>query len=154
MTTISPGIDLEVSARLCASLDGVAAAMDREHAWRQKIALALCPVPFAGSVTLSGGAGTDDQPDKLQAKSGFIWSIRRLTITGFSAGSVTVFRNSASGEQLVPYPAAATNTFGKGEVKLLPNDRLVFSATGITGTVSYYGEADCMESWLWPFYTL
>ena len=135
-------------------MDGMAAAMAKEDAWRQKVALAIRPVTFAGSVVLSGGAGTYDQPDQMQAKTGYIWSIRRLTVTGFSAGTVTAFRNNVNGEQLVPYPVAATYTFGKGEMKLMPNDRVIISATGITGTVTFYGEADCFESWLYPFYTV
>ena len=150
--TISPAIDVEVSARLCASLDGVAAAMDRDYAWRQRIASALRVVTFAGAVSLSGGAGTYDQPDQMQAKTGYIWSIRRLTITGFSAGTVIAYRNNTAGEQMVPYPLAATNTFGKGEMRLMSEDRLIISATSITGTVTFYGEADCFETWYRPFY--
>lgn len=148
----NPGIDLEISARLCASLDGVAAAMDRQDAWRRKIAQAVTRVYFAGSITLSGGAGTDDQPDKLQAKTGYIWGIRRLTAQGYTVGTVTAYRNSTVGEPLIPFPAAAVNTFGKGQILLLPNDRIVWGATTITGTVSYYGEADCIEQWYLPYY--
>jgi hypothetical protein len=150
MTT--PGIDLELNARLCASLDGVAASLGREDAWRQKIARAITQVPFAGTITLSGGAGTDDQPDKLQAKTGFIWSVRRLTANGYSAGTVTAYRNSTTGEPVMPFPVAAVNTIGRGELLLMPGDRLVWGATGITGTVQYWGVADCFESWFLPFY--
>ena len=148
----NPGIDVELTARLCASLDGAAAAMDRETAWRQKIALAIRQVPFAGAVTLSAGAGTDDQPDKLQAKTGYIWSVRRITAQGFSAGTVTAYRNSAAGEPVMPFPVPAVNTLGRGELLLMPGDRLVWSATGITGTVSYWGVADCFEAWYLPYY--
>ena len=150
--TNSPGIDVEASLRLCASLDGMAARMDRDQAWRDRIGRALTRVYFAGSITLSGGAGTDDQPDKLQAKTGYIWSVRRLTAQGFTAGTVTAYRNSSVGEPLLPFPAAAVNTLGKGQILLMPNDRIVWGATSITGTVSYYGEADCIEQWYLPYY--
>lgn len=150
--TMSPGIDLDVSARICVSLDGLAARMDREHDWRQRQAQVIRQIPFAGSVTLSGGAGTDDQPDKLTAKTGYIWGIRRITAQGFTAGTVTAYRNSTVGEPVLPFTAAAVNTLGKGQLLLMPGDRLVWGATGITGTVTYWGAADCFESWYLPYY--
>ena len=153
MTTLSPGIDLDVSARICASLDGVAVRMDRENAWRQKIAGTLSQVYFAGQVTISGGAGTSaGDRDKLQAKPGYIWGVRRLTVQGFSAGSVTAYRNDINGEPVMPFPSPAVNTIGRGELLLMPMDTIVWSATGITGTVTYWGVADCFESWYLPFY--
>jgi hypothetical protein len=148
----APSLELDFSARVCASLDGMAAALDRESAWRRKVAGAIWQVPFAGSITLSGGAGSYDQPDQLQAKTGYMWSIRRLTVQGFTAGSVTAYYNSTSGEPLCPYPVPAVNTFGRGEELLNPGERIVWSATGITGTVSFWGRADCFESWYLPFY--
>lgn len=152
MTMASPGIDVEVTARLCASLDGYTAALNRDWAFRQRAATALTQVPFAGSITLSGGAGTDDQPDKLTAKTGYVWAVRRITANGWTAGSVTAYRNSSLGEPVMPFPTPAVNTIGRSELLLMPGDRLVWGATGITGTVSYWGTADCMESWLLPFY--
>lgn len=141
----SPGLEIDFSARLSASLD-------REQAWREKCAIAIRRVTFAGTITLAAGAGTDDQPDKLQAKTGYIWGIRRITANGFTAGTVTAYRNSAIGEPVMPFTVAAVNTLGRGELLLMPNDRLVWGATGITGTVSYWGEADCLESWYLPYY--
>ena len=152
MTMASPGIDVEVTARLCASLDGIAQRLDRAQAFRQRCAAALTSVPFVGTVTLSSGAGTDDQPDKLTAKTGFIWSVRRITANGWTAGSVTAYRNSSIGEPVMPFPTPAVNTIGRGELLLMPGDRIVWGATTITGTVSYSGVADCFESWLLPFY--
>jgi hypothetical protein len=154
-------MDLEanLSAQLTASIMGLTAAMKREADWRQRQMGVIRQVPFVGTITLSGGAGTDDQPDKLQAKPGFVWSIRRLTAgstaNGWSAGSVTAFRNSAAGEPLMPFPVPAVNTIARGELLLMPGDRVVWSATGITLTGSalpYWGVADCMESWYLPYY--
>ena len=153
-----PSLEVDFSARVCASLDGMAAALDRESAWRRKVAGALSQVPFAGSITLSAGAGTYDSPGTLKAATGFIWSIRRLSVIGFSAGQVTAFRNSTSGEPVATFAAPAATTtpviddFGRGELMLMPDDRTVWSATGITGTVSFWGVADCFESWYLPFY--
>jgi hypothetical protein len=145
-------LEIDAAAQLCASLDGLTAALDREHAWRQQQAQTVRQLYFAGAITLATGAGTDDQPDKLQAKTGYIWGIRRITAQGFSAGTVTVYRNNTNGEPIMPFPAAAVNTLGRGELLLMPGDRMVWSATGITGTVSYWGVADCFPSWYLPTY--
>ena len=148
----SPGLEIDFSARVAASLDGMAGAMDREARWRDRCARAITQVPFAGAVTLAAGAGTYDQRDQLQAKTGYIWSIRRITCNGFTAGTVTAYRNNALGEPLMPFPVPAVNTIGRGELLLMPGDSLVWSATGITGTVTFWGVADCFESWYLPFY--
>jgi hypothetical protein len=148
----SPGLEINFAAQICASLDGLKATLDREAAWRQKQAQVIRQIPFAGAITLSGGAGTDDQPDKLQAKTGYIWCIRRLTVQGFTAGTVTAYRNSTAGEPVLPFATAGVNTLGKGQLLLMPGDRLIWSATGITGTASYWGAADCLESWYLPYY--
>ena len=150
--SLSPALDVEIGARICASLDGVAARMDRDDRWHQRISQAMTQVPFAGAITLATGAGTYDQPDQLQAKTGYIWGLRRLTAQGFSAGTVTVYRNSASGEPVMPFPVPAVNTISRGEILLMPGDRMIWSATGITGSVNFWGVADCFESWYLPFY--
>jgi hypothetical protein len=153
MTTPSmPGLEIDFSAQIAASLDGIAAALTREQQWRQRQMQVIRQIPFAGAITLAGGAGTDDQPDKLQAKTGYIWGIRRLTANGFTAGTVTAYRNSSVGEPIMPFPVPAVNTIGRGELLLMPGDRIVWGATGITGTVSYWGVADCFESWYLPYY--
>lgn len=150
MTT--PGLEIDFTARIAASLDGMTRALGREAAWRDKVASAIRQVPFSGVVTLAGGNGTEDQPDKLQAKTGYVWGVRRIAVQGFSAGTVTVFRNSPIGEPVMAFPAAGVATIGRSELLLMPGDRLIFVAAGITGTVNYWGAADCMEQWFLPTY--
>jgi hypothetical protein len=150
MTT--PGLEIDFTAKIAAALGGVAGALGDEAQWRARKARAITQVPFWGSITLIAGAGTEDQPDKLQAKTGYVWGIRRLTVSGFTAGSVTVFLNSPLGEPIMTYPAAAIATYARSEQVMMPGDRLILVATGITGTVNYWGRADCMESWYFPHY--
>jgi hypothetical protein len=156
MTVTSPGLELDLQVRLAASIDGHTAALNREAQWRERVARAITQVPFAGSIDISGGAGSSTRGrDKLQAKTGYIWSVRRLTAYGWSAGTVTAYRNDINGEPVMPFPVPAVNLIGRGEELLMPGDALVWGAAGITltGTIlQYWGVADCFESWYLPYY--
>jgi hypothetical protein len=161
MTT--PDLSLNVAAQLTASIEGLTAAMRREQDWRQRQMTVIRQIPFVGSIPIANSIGTLDLPDSFQAKTGFVWGIRRLAVQGFSAGTVTAYRNGVMniatglnpGEPLLPYPVAAVNTLGKGQLLLMPGDRVCFGATGITaatGQVSVWGVADCLEAWYLPYY--
>lgn len=150
-----PEIELDIGAQLIASLETLSAAMARQERDRQRMAQAIRQVPLtAPQMTLSAGAGTIDSPDTLKAKTGYYWSVRRLTLQGWTAGTVNVRRNDPNGEVLVPFPVPAANTFGRGEILLNPDDRLVVTATGITGLVQLNGAADAFEMWLLPDYLI
>jgi hypothetical protein len=172
MTQVQPEFWVQLAGQVTASLDLMTSALDRtnealerERRWREKQASIIRQIPFTGAITISGGIGTLDQPDAYQAKAGFIWDIRRLTILGFSAGEVIAYRNGYMnpatglnpGEQLCPFPAQATNTFSKASQLLMPTDRVCFGATGITlaagsGQITVNGVATCFESWYLPYY--
>jgi hypothetical protein len=70
----------------------------------------------------------------------------------FTAGSVNTYVDNTAGEPICPFPAAAVNTFGKGEQLMNPMSRIAVVATGITGTVQIWGAADQFETWLLPWY--
>jgi len=144
----------EVTAGLSVQLGRVADLLEAER--RRKMALVQClrQAPFAGGIPLSGGAGTLQQADLYQAKPGYTWSIRRATATGFSAGTVTVYKNVSGGEILWTWPTAGTFTFGRGEQLLEPMDQMIFVASGITGTVQVNGTGDLFESWLLADYII
>jgi len=149
---------------------GVAAAAVLQMGQRQdgdpsvtpsgKMFLNLHQVPIvAPQMSLTGGAGSLQLADLLSPKAGFMWSVRRLVGSLFTAGTVTVYKNGAvvggtaiGGEPLFTFPSAGTYTFGRGEILLDQNDQLVISATGITGSVQINGSADCFERWLLPAY--
>lgn len=144
--TAEIGIELDLAAQL----GRVADAMERAERWRVKCAGALQQLPVFSPVL--NGSGTIDSPDGLMAKTGYHWSIRRLSAVGFTAGTVTVYNSAAGGEVLFPFAQAGTATFGRGEMLLQPGDRLVAVCAGITGTVQLTGRADCFESWYLPYY--
>jgi hypothetical protein len=143
--------ELEITAQLCASLDSLTGQLEREEKRRQQMTQAVRQVPLVGpSITTS--SGIIDSPDLLKVKTGYYWSVRRLTLSGFTAGTCVVYRNSVNGEPMVPVQAAGVFTFGRGEMLLSPDDRIVVAATGITGYVQLNGAADCFEQWYLPYY--
>jgi hypothetical protein len=161
--TPETGLTADFAVSLKASIDGLTAAIEKDNRARQRHAAVIRQVPFAGAINITAGVGVYDQPDQLQAKRGYYWDVRRLTMTGWSAGAVTVYRNGAmitatglnAGEVLVPFAVPATNTFTKASMLLMPGDRLCFGATGITaasGQISFWGVATCLEEWYLPYY--
>jgi hypothetical protein len=145
--------DLELTAQLCASLDGLTAQLRREEQRQQRAAQCVRQIPLAPPpMALSAGAGIIDSADLLSAKTGFIWSVRRLTVFGFTAGTAVAYMNSQYGEPVAPYAQAGSATFGRGELLMHPGDRLVITAAGITGNVQVIGAADCFEQWYLPYY--
>jgi hypothetical protein len=116
-------------------------------------------------VPITAGAGVFQMNDMLMPKAGYMWSVRRLTASGYTAGAVTVFKGGAivggaytgGGDPVSPFAAAATNTFGRGEVLLDQGDALIVVCTGITlsagfAGVQINGAADCFERWMLPRY--
>lgn len=143
-------VDVDVIAGIHAALGAVADTLGQETRWRQRCSQAIRQVPLAAP--WADSAGVIDYPDSLQAKTGYFWSVRRLTLSGFTAGTAVVYINGLNGEPAVPFQQAATYTFGRGELLLHPGDRLVVQATGITGYVQLNGAADCLETWYLPYY--
>jgi hypothetical protein len=148
-----PDVEFDVGLQLIASLETVATKLAAEEHHRQKKAQAIRQIPLAANqAALTAGAGTIDDPAQLRCPTGYYMGIRRLTLSGFTAGTAVVYLNSTSGEPAVPFGQAGSSTFGKGQLLLHPGDRLVVSATGITGVVQLNGAADLLESWYLPYY--
>lgn len=138
-----------------------AEGQQRNRAWEQ-----LHQVPIgAVQVPITAGAGAYQMADLLSPKAGFMWGIRRITASGYTAGSVVVYKNGSvvggvytgGGEPIAPFAAAATLTIGRGEAILDQMDQLVIVCTGITlsagfAGVQINGAADCFERWLLPEY--
>lgn len=143
--------DLEISADL---LVGLSDSMDREQRWRDKCARALTQVPLKAPQA-TGSPWVIDYPDLLAVKTGYYWSVRRLTLSGFTAGTAVAYLNGLPGTtagEPIPFAQAGMFTFGRGELLLHPGDRLVIIGTSITGYIQLDGAADCFEQWYLPFY--
>lgn len=115
-------------------------------------------------IPISAGAGVYQMNDLLMPKAGYMWSVRRLTASGYTAGSVIAYKGGAivggaytGGGDPFPFSAAGALTIGRGELLLDQGDALVFVATGITlsagvGGIQINGAADCFERWKLPDY--
>jgi hypothetical protein len=160
------GFDLGVFASLGASLGKVAALMESHQRRRERLFEQLHQVPIGPQyIPIAAGAGVLQMPDQLAPKAGFMWSVRRLTVSGFTAGTVVAYKNGAvvggaavgGGEPMIPFAAAGVFTCGRGEELFDQNDQIIFVATGITlsagfAGVQVNGAADCFERWLLPDY--
>lgn len=151
MSQPDTGLDLSVFAQLAASINGLAARMDREAQQRQRAAQAMRQVPFILNVPLVAGAATIN-PSPAGPDTGYYWSIRKIAAVGFTAGTVNTYVDNTGGEPIVPFPQAGVVTFGGGDQLLHPNSNIAIVASGITGTVQIWGKADQFESWLLPWY--
>lgn len=144
---------------------------ERASAYRSKDAYELAQLVFQVPVVfpilpITAGSGSSylDGP-----QAGDYWSIRRLQLTGFTAGSAVLYRNGiltniagtgtliGTPEEIAPFPQAGMFTFGRGEILLNPNDTMAIVATGITlaaGVAGVFaqGSADRVPAYLLPEY--
>lgn len=169
-TSRPPGLIAQGVLGIMAQFGATADTIRDLPAESRKVRLAseLYQTPIAPEqIPITSGAGVLYPTDQLGPMTGEYWSVRRLVTYGYSAGTVTVYRNAvvtgtgsdaaAVGEQLFTFPQSGTYTFGRAEILLRPDDFLVLVATGITlasgqSGVTVYGDADRFPSWLLPEY--
>src|SRR5271156_969006 len=160
------GLDLSIFGSIGEQLSRVASMMENREKRRMRLFEQLHQVPVAcPDIPVNSGAGVLQMSDMLSPKAGYMWSVRRLTTTGYSAGTVLGYKNgivtgtganatAVGGEAVAPFASAGVLTFGRGELLMDQNDQLIFPATGITLTVAgssgiqVGGAADCFERWL------
>lgn len=147
---------IEATADIAVALGRLCDRLDRQDmARRARASEAYRQAEFSGTITLTAGAGTLQDFNRFGSPQGYTWSIRRLTAAGFTGGTLTAYKDSASGEPLAIFTGATTilpQYFGKGDILIKPMSQIVWSAASITGTVQVWGVADQVESWLLPSY--
>ena len=157
-----PELDADLTVSLSAALGGLAASvgglctrMDREFERSARKSDVLRSGPFGVNVPLSAGAtigGWFAQSPNLGPPAGYVWSVRALVAQGYTAGTVTVYIDNPNGATFAGYPQAGLYTFGRGERLLRPMSQMVVVASGITGVLQLYGDADVFPSWYLPEY--
>jgi len=163
---VSDGGGFSVAASAVLQMGSQAAAARQAVQERAGMFERLHQVPIGAiQVPIAAGAGAFQMPDLLAPKAGYMWGVRRITASGYSAGQVVVYKNGAvvggaylgGGEPIAPFAAAGTITIGRGEALLDQNDQLIIVCTGITLAAGFpgvqiNGAADCFERWLLPEY--
>jgi hypothetical protein len=112
------------------------------------------PVLGGGLTNLVATSGVIDFPDRFGPHEGYWWDVGRLSCWGFTAGTVFVYRNDATGagEQLAEFTTPGQWTWGHRQMPLAPRDRLVVVATAVTGSVFVAGSATQVRADHWPYY--
>lgn len=76
-----------------------------------------------------------DDVNNLAPEKFFVWDVFRVSIQGFSAGSVAMYYNSAQDDEIANFTQAGSFFFNTGNVFVRDRgESLVFQATGLTGT--------------------
>jgi hypothetical protein len=140
------GAGLQVSADFELMLGRVMerqAARDHDSWKRRRLELAAAIFPFDINpllMTLAGGAGTLDVNQALGVRDGFAIDVKLLIAASFTAGSVNVYKQGAADmNQRGSFPQAGTLVFGGQSLMIMPGERLVLTASGITGNVTISG---------------
>jgi hypothetical protein len=137
MSSPEGGIGFDFSAQVSASIGSLAEEMKAWRSDRQRLAQAVHPFVIPGiPLSLATGAGTLNQPNIMSPRTGKFWDIRRISCTGYSAGTVTCYLNSTSGDIIALFASAGVLLNGKAQLLIGANDLLVFGAATITGTVT------------------
>lgn len=103
--------------------------------------------PLSGDVAF-GALAIDGSAEGIGPREGFLWTIRRITVTGLIAGvtpdAVNLFRNSPTGIPVWQFNGNSPfQTFGKLELVLLGGETLSLANAGVmtaTGTVTISGD--------------
>ena len=151
-----PDIEVDLGLQLCASIETLTATLNRQwqHEMRKAQGIRLLPLT-APQATAS--PWVIDVPDLLMAKTGYYWDVRRLALTGWSAGSVNVYRNGFAGQGgdlVATFATPGVSVYGKAHIMLHPGDKLVVIGTGITGFVQLVGSVVALESHLLAEYLM
>jgi hypothetical protein len=141
-------IDLDLGVSIAAALGQTAeacAGLAREmgHARRRRAELNQKLMPLdvdLQPIPLQAGAGVLDQPRLLAPPMGWTWQLDGLVAQGFTAGTVQVFLTSGyanAGQGINVFTFSGAGVFYQRHFRFIRyGQRLVFVASGITGTVA------------------
>ena len=100
-------------------------------------------LPAAG-MTLTAGAGTIDEPNQLGPRDGYAWAVHWVAAAGFTAGTVNLYLGTpdtvANSNLRFAFTQAGVWEPPRTATILLPGARMVFIASGITGSVVISGQ--------------
>lgn len=151
-----PGAGAGAGLSFEASFGKIARHFDRLEKQHEEIwdRVATVPVLGGGLTGLAAASVPLDFPDRFGPHDGYWWDLARLSCWGFTAGTVFVYRNDATGfgEQLAEFSTPGQWTWGHRQMPLAPRDRLVVVASAVTGSVFVAGSATQVRADHWPYY--
>lgn len=140
---VGAGVEVDLGLHIGAAVgramsEALAADRDGERRRRAELNSKIMPLSLdLIPIQLTAGAGQLDLPRLLAPAMGWMWQLDGMGAQGFTAGSVGVFINSTSGLEVFNFLSAGT--FYQRHFRYLRyGERLVFSATGITGTAAIW----------------
>lgn len=148
------GLQLQAGASADVRIGRYLDQQDRERRDRWQ-SIHSVPIKASGLTGLAAANGVLDFPTMAGPEEGWWWDVRRISCWGFSAGTVSVYLNDATGagELAGVFPSAGALVYG-GNLFLGPRDRMVFVAAGVTGSVFVGGNAIEVAARWWPEYLL
>lgn len=125
--------------------------MDEERQWRKRRSELVYDQPMIGQIPITGGAGsiTDPMPGQLAPPRATVWSVRRLNIVGFTAGTVTAciagsiepVATFAYPYQSAPVATPAMPATGVGQANYFPYPVAVTITGGTVTAIEVNGNA-------------
>lgn len=145
MTEVGAGVEIDLGVHIGAAVGQAVAqaltahrnaeARRRRELNAKLMPLSVDPIPMV----LAGGVGTLDVPRLLGPAQGWVFQLDGVGVQGFTAGSVAVFASPVAGLGANILNFASAGPFYARHFRYLRyGERLTFSATGITGTVSVW----------------
>jgi hypothetical protein len=154
MPTEEKGIGAEIDLGFVSAQVGMLGnKVDRLETWWEHHSDIVYQTPLVAQITgTSGGLNPNDGASSgnsnLQPDLGTCWSVRRLTLIGYTAGVVTAYINAIEPVAIWTFGTSAPFTYyTKGALLLQPGDRLTLGAAGVTGTAQLFGVSDTFPYW-------
>lgn len=144
--TLTPALDrlAGILLDLQVYLGNLQERQDRHYRLLEKVAQEVYPlaVPAVSAKVAAGGALTISDSEQLGPKVGYVWDVRRISLTGLAANteSVTLWKvGTAATVSAQPQNFVCTLTgpsafqpFGLGQLMLRAQDKLMVTGTGLT----------------------
>jgi hypothetical protein len=141
-----PGIALDAGffVNFKASIDALTAETARLRKRQDRLSQGIHPfIVGPMPLTITSNAGTLAIPNLLGPQMSNYWDIHRISVTGYSAGTIAVYLGQNNGDLVANFvtPSAGSivgcQYFGKAHILLSGNDSLYFGASGITAAGGY-----------------
>ena len=140
--TQDDGSGVGIHVELAAQINGLRSEMETHRTDKYKLNRLILPLAIPlQPMTLTGSSpnltGTLDIPEMFGPRASWQWELDGMGAQGFTTGSVSVYLNSTSAEEIFNFSSAGV--FYQRKFRFLNQaQRLVFSASSITGTVSVW----------------